>query len=173
VADLLETNFQKSGLGHTSNERRMNNDYDNDNDTDFDDDKDDDEAVVTAFLKEETNKIETPKPNKPFVKPIAVNWSPPVRKQKAENTVEKKMNTPGKNLWGVQFGTYKSLKEAKSKARKTLSILKSGEVSTPRVTKGKKSFYGARLLGITKEEAETVCKKYALNGNECRLLASY
>lgn len=169
VADLLETNFQKTGLGHAPTERRMNNDYDND----FDDDKDDDEAVVTAFLKEETQKLETPKPAKPLVQPIAVNWAPPPTKHKAENTAVKKINMAGKNLWGVQFGTYKSLKEAKLNARKTLTILKSGEVSTPKVTKGKKSFYGARLLGITKEEAERVCRKYALNRSECRLLASY
>lgn len=148
VKELLETNFQKVGLGHGSSVKEI------DDDEDFE---------VNAFLKEEVAKSEVTKAS---ARPIPVSWSPPPSKHKHHNI-------PGEGyLWGVQLGTYKSLKEAKIKAKKTLTSLKSGEISTPKVSKGKKSFYGARLLGLTKEEAKMACRKFASSGQECRILAS-
>lgn len=154
VAKLLETNFQRIGLEYAASVK--NND---ENENENENDNDDDDSEVTEFLKEATVKPSTPRP-------IPVRWPSPSSKPKHRNTGEK-------DMWGVQIGTYKSLKEAKLRAKKTLSILKSGEISTPKVTKGNKSSYGARLLGISREEAETICKKHAPKGKECRILASY
>ncbi|MBM3632089.1 MAG: D-alanyl-D-alanine carboxypeptidase [Alphaproteobacteria bacterium] len=152
VADLLEMNFEKVGLGESVAAPHYSS---KDDDDDFDNE-------VNEFLKSEP----TPKVvSKPELRPIAISWPPPAPKVKVNHM-------PRKNVWGVQIGTYKSLNEAKMRAKRSLAILKSGEVSTPKVTKGKKSFYGARLLGISKQEAESVCKKHGSKG-ECRLLASW
>jgi D-alanyl-D-alanine carboxypeptidase len=144
VAELLETNFEKVGLGGSS-ATEIN----------------DDEAEVKAFLKENLAK----EPIKILPKPIPVSWSSSCTKPKPQKVSEA-------DGWGVQLGTYKSLEEAKLKAKKTLTFLKSGEVSTPKVSKGKKYLYGARLVGLTKTEAETACKKFS-KGKECRILASH
>ena len=158
VSELLETNFQKVGLG----EEVFSIKYDEEVSSTKYDEEDDDDAEITAFLKSETtNSIQ----DKSHLRPIAVRWP-------SSPTPIKPKNTPEKNTWGVQVGTYKSISEAKIKAKRTLSILKSGDISTPKISRGKKSFYGARLLGITKEEAEMVCKKHCQNG-ECRILASW
>lgn len=159
VADLLEINFQRVGLGSS---RR-----------DMDDDPD-----VTAFLREKIDRSENIKATSPS---IPVSWSSSLTKLKPQKALKKealekdvleRLEKLKKEDWGVQLGTYTSLKEAKLKAQKTLAILKSGEISTPRVSKGKKSFYGARLLGLTKKEAETVCKKFSTDKG-CRILASH
>ncbi|MDF3034461.1 MAG: D-alanyl-D-alanine carboxypeptidase [Alphaproteobacteria bacterium] len=150
VKDLLEANFQKVGLGHRPFVREMDEDQD-------------DDAEVTTFLKESVAKSETAKAP---VRPTLVNWSPPPSRPKPHHP-------PETDDWGVQLGTYTSLKEARLKAKKTLMILKSGEISTPKVSKGKKSFYGARVLRLTKTKAETACKKFAPKGKGCHILASY
>lgn len=146
VTKLLEANFQKVGLGHGSSVKDL-------------DDDDDDE--VNEFLKEGLVKSEATKAS---IRPTPVSWSPPPPKPKPQMAQES-------YLWGVQLGTYNSLQEAKLKAKKTLMLLKTGEISTPKVSKGKKSFYGARLLGLTKAEAEKACRKFSTDKG-CRLLAS-
>jgi D-alanyl-D-alanine carboxypeptidase len=143
VQELLEINFAKVGLGIGTAAK----------DVDEDEEDDEGENTVKAFLKEDAPKLD---PIKVTVPAPTVAAPPPSKK----------------NDWGVQLGTFASVKEAQSKARKSLSLLKSGEISTPRVKQGKRSVYGARLLGITKEEAQNVCRKYAKNGGSCRLLAS-
>ncbi len=154
VAELLETNFQRVGLRYETTVKEID-----------ENDDDDGDAEVNAFLKEQEAKSETIKISP---RPVPVRWSSPSSKLKPHQS------TPGKGyLWGVQLGTYQSLKEAKIKAKETLTVLKSGEVSTPKVTKGEKSFYGARLLRLTKTEAETGCKKFTSKGRGCRILASY
>lgn len=150
VTNLLEANFQKMGMEHASRTKSY-------------DEEEDDDTEITEFLKQETAKVES-RSNTP--RPISINWNTGPTKPKPQDTQEK-------DLWGVQIGTYKSLKEAKLRAHKTYTILKSGEISTPKVTKGRKASYGARLIGITRSEAETICKKYAPKGKECRILSSY
>lgn len=145
VAHLLETNFQKLHLGHPSSKNEP-------------DDEDDEDREVRAFLNEEMTQRNTSKEDTPLT---PVKWSTcsikPTHQPKRERN----------HLWGVQLGAYPSLKEARLKAQKTLTILKSGEISTPKVSKGKKPSFGARLLRLSKKDAETVCRKYAKN---CRIL---
>lgn len=159
VAELLETNFHKTGPGHTPSLRHIaiNNDEN-------DEDDDEEESEVNAFLKEEATPVIAPKPVVASARLIPARWPSPPAKQKPKN--------PSNSTWGVQLGTYKSLNEAKVSAKSTLTLLKSGEISTPKVSKGKSPLYGARLIRITKEEAETVCKKYAKPSKDCRVLAS-
>jgi len=145
VAELLETNFQRAGLGHHPSVKE--------------EEEDEDDSEVAEFLREEMSKKTM---TKVTPRPIPIRWPPPSSKSSPEDSEDE---------WGVQFGTYNSLTEAKLKARKILTFLKTGEISTPKISKGKKSFYGARLLGLTRQEAETVCKKYASKNSGCRILA--
>jgi len=153
VVSLLETNFQRLGLGNHPIENEIEQDAEK---AEADHEED---GIVSAFLKEEMPKKKTNS-----LQPIQINW--PLRQ-----TNSRHKNSSSKDVWGVQLGTYKSLKEARIKAGKTLTALKSGEVSIPRLSKGKKSSYGARIFGLTKEEAEIACKKYAPKENTCRILA--
>ena len=145
VAELLETNFQRVGLGHQPSVKEG---------------EDEDDLEVNQFLKEEMNK----KTTKASARPIPISWPPSSSKPSVQKEADEEQ-------WGVQFGTYSSLNEARLRAKKMLTTFKSGEVSTPRVAKGKKSFYGARLLGLTKQQAQSICKKYGSKGRECRILA--
>jgi D-alanyl-D-alanine carboxypeptidase len=149
VAELLETNFQRVGLGNSPSVREEQ------------EDEDQDDFEVTQFLKEEVRKQTMAKV---AARPIPVSWPPSSSKPSDQEDTDQ-------DEWGVQFGTYSSLNEARLKAKKVLASLKTGEISTPKVTKGKKSFYGARLLGLTRHEAETVCKRYAPKRKDCRILA--
>jgi len=159
VAELLETNFQRMGSIPGFPGKEIDNDPD-----------------VMAFLREKIDRQENAK----APSPIPLKWSSSPARVKPQKTLERDARDTLEQLakqlkkedWGVQLGTYASLKEARLKAQKTFSILKSGEISTPRVSKGRKSFYGARLLGLTKKEAETVCKKFSTD-RKCRVLASH
>jgi len=148
VAELLETNFQRVGLGHSPSVREEEEGVD--------------DPEITEFLKRAMNKADITKKS---TRPVAVSWPPPPSPKSSDQ------KEAPQDEWGVQVGTYSSLNEAKLKARKILTALKTGAISTPKVTKGKKSFYGARLLGLTRHEAESVCKKYAQKPKECRILA--
>ncbi|MGV8948229.1 MAG: D-alanyl-D-alanine carboxypeptidase family protein [Candidatus Paracaedibacter sp.] len=148
VSELLETNFQRVGLGNHLSVK-------------VEDDEDQDDAEVTQFLKEEMGKQTIAKV---AVRPIPVSWPSSSPKSSIPEATSQEE-------WGVQFGTYSSLNKAKLKARKMFTTIKTGTISTPRVKKGKKSFYGARLIGITRLEAEKACKKYAHKTKECRILA--
>lgn len=148
VAELLETNFQRVGLGNQPSVRE-------------DEDEDEDDSEVTKFLKEEMDKQSMAKA---AAHPTPVSWPSSSSKPSISEAASQ-------DEWGVQFGTYSSLNEAKLKAKKMFTSVKRGAISTPRVKKGKKSFYGARLLGLTRLQAETACKKYANKSKECRILA--
>ncbi len=148
VAELLEVNFQRVGLGHQPSVKE-------------EDEEDGDDFEVNQFLREETNRQRA---SKALIRPIPISW--PSSSSKSSNQAE-----ADEEQWGVQFGTYSSLNEAKLRAKKMLTTFKTGEISTPKVAKGKKSFYGARLLGLTKQQAKTVCRKYASKNGECRILA--
>lgn len=145
VAELLETNFQRVGLSHHPSVKE--------------EEEDEDDSEVAEFIRKEMSKKTM---TKVAPRPIPVRWPPPSSKPSPEDSEDE---------WGVQFGTYNSLTEAKLKAKKILTFLKTGEISTPKFSRGKKSFYGARLLGLTRQEAETVCKKYASKNSGCRILA--
>lgn len=144
IAHLLESNFERLHLGREASREEI--------------DEEDDE--VDAFLKEATAKKNTLRVKGPLA---PVRWPAPSKKPAYLHNQEKD------HLWGIQLGTYQSLKEARLKAQKTLATLKTGEISTPKVSKGKNLFFGARLLKLSKEEAETVCRK---QGKDCRILAS-
>ena len=144
VAELLETNFQKVGLAqHSTFKNKFNEQEDED---------DDDDSEVNSFLNEESAPVAAPKRSSPPVRPIPIRWPPPATKKEVDSASETGSS------WGVQLGTYKSLKAARFKAKQTLTILKSGEISTPKVTKGKNSFYGARLLGLPKQKQKLLAK---------------
>lgn len=165
VAELLETNFQKIGVNQQAKFRKLQDDYEDEEEND----NEDDDEKVSAFLKEQTKPIVAQRQNSSASpRPIKVSWPP----ENSKGDDDDDSNDKEKGSWGVQLGTYRSITEARSKARQTMSILKTGEISTPRVKKGKKAYFGARLLGITKTEAEKICRKYASKRNECRLLAS-
>jgi D-alanyl-D-alanine carboxypeptidase len=161
VAELLETNFYKMGYGQNVTLRKM---QDDDNDKDSVEEDVDDDSEVNAFLKAETMPISAPKQSMHSARPIKINWP-------AANSIKNEIENSNSS-WGVQLGTFRSLTEARSKAKQALRMLKNGEVSTPKMKQGKHSLYGARLLGITKAEAEMACSKYASQRGACRLLAS-
>lgn len=148
VAELLETNFQRVGLGNQPSVGE-------------DEDEDGDDSEVTNFLKEEMGKQTMAKV---ATRPTPVSWPSSSSKPSIPEAASQ-------DEWGIQLGTYSSLNEAKLKAKKMFTSVKTGAISTPRVKKGKKSFYGARLLGLTRLQAETACKKYANKSKDCRILA--
>jgi D-alanyl-D-alanine carboxypeptidase len=164
VADLLENNFEKVGLTNVATTKNYN-------DSDYDDSQDDEDedAAVNAILKEESKPAAVSKYDHSSVRPISLSWP---SKSTNSDDEENDHQSSSENSWGVQLGTFKSVGEAKVKAKQLLSKIHSGEISTPKVTKGKKSFYGARLIGITKAEAQRACKKYARNYSDCRILAT-
>lgn len=165
IVELLEANFKRLGSHHLTPVSSIQENQAHD-ETDQEDEED---IEVTNFLKEE-KEIQHAAQSTP------VNWSPSPSPAKPLRTPAKqnlKKRNEEKNSWGVQIGAYKSIQEARINAKKTLSFLQSGEISTPRVAKGKKSFYGARLLKLTREEAEKVCKKHTTKGKECRILAEH
>ncbi|MBX9804177.1 MAG: D-alanyl-D-alanine carboxypeptidase [Alphaproteobacteria bacterium] len=147
VLELFDSNFRRIGIGRGATKVSIAKE------------DDEDDSEVTEFLKEEREAPKSP------LRPIAVSWPPP----SSQPSVKK---ASASDLWAVQMGTYNSREEARHIATKALRILKSGEVSTPKVSKGRKSSYGARLFGISREEATTVCKRYAPKGKECRVLAA-
>ena len=149
VLELFDNNFRRIGIGRGAAKVSITKN----------EDEDEDDSEVSDFLKEEND---APKDS---LRPIPVSWPPP-------SSQPKRQKSPATDLWAVQMGTYHSREEAKHIATKALRILKSGEISTPRVSKGRKSSYGARLFGISREEATTVCRRYAPKGKECRILAA-
>ena len=86
----------------------------------------------------------------------------------AKNMRRKKI--PGQQIWGVQFGAYRSLNEARRNALRTHAVVKIGEIATSRIARGRKSSVGARLLKLTHQEAQKICKKQKKKGNECSVL---
>lgn len=151
VAELLEANFQKIGLSrhklHVQDavlkvEQRSK--YKGEQDG---------EKLVNDFLRQgfiETNSLQDP--------------SDEVSQILDQGLPEEDLSC------GVQFGSYRSLKEAKLRAKKMRAIVRAGIISTPRIKKGKKTYYGARLLEISQENAEKICKTHPTK-NECRILA--
>jgi len=148
VADLLEINFRKIGLGNSAPKV-----------AELEDEGED--AEVNEFLKKELGRVDIEP--KSSLRPIQINWTIPVK--------SKSHKAPDESTWGVQVGTYKSLHEARKRAQMMLRTLHAGEISLPRVSNGKKLSYGARLLKLTREEAESVCKMKSVTGNDCRILA--
>lgn len=165
VADLLETNFEKFGLSHVSTTKQFNES----DDEDIEDNEED--AEINSILKEEAKPISVPKHTHSSMRPISLSW-PSKRMKSNDDEDEEDHRSSNQNSWGVQLGTFKSVREAKLHAKQVLSQIQSGEISTPKVSKGKKSFYGARLIGITKAEAQRACKKFARHNGDCRILAT-
>lgn len=160
VTDLLEANFKRlgsvQGRNHEANRQE-------DREGSFDRDE------VDLFLQEAKAEISG--------SPVPLGWSRPqpgvknsdfLKKTLAKNMQRKK--TPEQQAWGVQIGAYRSLNEAKKNALRMHAVVKTGEVATPKITRGRKSSFGARLLKLTHQEAQIICKKQKAKGNECRVL---
>jgi D-alanyl-D-alanine carboxypeptidase len=164
VVELLETNFQKKGI-----DQKFTSLLD-------EQDNDEEDTDVALFLKEEKARE---KAARTVHELVAVKGSPasaPVEDRQLstrnKGARKKKSGMVNKNLWGVQIGSYKSRGEAQTNARKTLAMISSGVVSTPRSGRGGKSSYQARLTKLTRKEAEKICRGKLSKTGSCRILSS-
>ena len=174
IVDLLETNFQKTEAGIPLNLDPLMR---------HEEDDEEESSEVALFLKEEKAKENSAKRayrdgfGDPAA-PVPVKWPlpplPPEIPSKSLKAPARKHNLrmPGKNLWGVQVGYYRSAREARLNAQKTLARVQAGEISTPKVNKGKKTVYGARLLKISRRQAESICRSQASSAKKCRILSA-
>jgi D-alanyl-D-alanine carboxypeptidase len=160
VTELLEANFKRLSLApNESNETFMREEQAESFDRD----------EVDLFLKEAKAEVSTPSAPSSWPSPQLSIKDPNLFKKIVAKNIQRR-KTSGQQVWGVQLGTYRSLGEAKRNVLKTHTIVKTGKIATPQITRGRKTSFGAQLLKLTHQEAQTICKRQRMKGNECRLL---
>jgi D-alanyl-D-alanine carboxypeptidase len=77
----------------------------------------------------------------------------------------------GKRVWGIQVGAFNSyepaLKAANRASKKVASLVKSAQVVVDETAKGKTTLYRARLIGLSKKNAQAACKKLKAKAIDC------
>jgi D-alanyl-D-alanine carboxypeptidase len=77
----------------------------------------------------------------------------------------------GKRAWGIQVGAFNSyepaLKAANRASKKVASLVKTAQVVVDETAKGKTTLYRARLIGLSKKNAQAACKKLKAKAIDC------
>jgi D-alanyl-D-alanine carboxypeptidase len=77
----------------------------------------------------------------------------------------------GKRVWGIQVGAFNSyepaLKAANRASKKVASLVKTAQVVVDETAKGKTTLYRARLIGLSKKNAQAACKKLKAKAIDC------
>jgi D-alanyl-D-alanine carboxypeptidase len=77
----------------------------------------------------------------------------------------------GKRVWGIQVGAFNryepALKAANRASKKVASLVKTAQVVVDETAKGKTTLYRARLIGLSKKNAQAACKKLKAKAIDC------
>ncbi len=77
----------------------------------------------------------------------------------------------GKRVWGIQVGAFNSyepaLKAANRASKRIASLVKTAQVVVDETAKGKTTLYRARLIGLSKKNAQAACKKLKAKAVDC------
>jgi hypothetical protein len=80
----------------------------------------------------------------------------------------------GERRWGVQVGAYRNpepaLGMATTAATTASDLLRSGTITVVERTDSTRSFYLARIHGLTRNDAEAACTKLRRNGIDCLIV---
>jgi D-alanyl-D-alanine carboxypeptidase len=86
-------------------------------------------------------------------------------------TDETSKTPTGKRVWGIQVGAFNSyepaLKAANRASKKVASLVKTAQVVVDETAKGKTTLYRARLIGLSKKNAQAACKKLKAKAIDC------
>lgn len=77
----------------------------------------------------------------------------------------------GKRAWGIQVGAFNSyepaLRAANRASKRVASLVKTAQVVVDETAKGKTTLYRARLIGLSKKNAQAACKKLKAKAIDC------
>lgn len=77
----------------------------------------------------------------------------------------------GKRVWGIQVGAFNSyepaLKAANRASKRVAGLVKTAQVVVDETAKGKTTLYRARLVGLSKKNAQAACKKLKAKAIDC------
>lgn len=90
---------------------------------------------------------------------------------KSATTKSKSKAAVGKKRWGVQVGAFNAYKPALQAAtratKKAGSLLKKAQIVVDEGRKGSSKLYRARLVGLTKQNAQAACKQLKAKAIDC------
>jgi D-alanyl-D-alanine carboxypeptidase len=86
----------------------------------------------------------------------------------AEDTAKASSST---RVWGIQVGAFNSyepaFKAANRASKRVASLVKDAQVVVDETAKGKTTLYRARLIGLSKKNAQVACKKLKAKAIDC------
>jgi D-alanyl-D-alanine carboxypeptidase len=88
----------------------------------------------------------------------------------AAATTDKK-SSPAKGRWGIQVGAFNAyepaLSAAKRASKRVAKLVKNAQVVVDETAKGKTTLYRARLVGLTKQNAQKACRQLKAKSIDC------
>jgi D-alanyl-D-alanine carboxypeptidase len=91
----------------------------------------------------------------------------------AEDTAKGSTST---RVWGIQVGAFNSyepaLRAANRASKRVASLVKDAQVVVDETAKGKTTLYRARLIGLSKKNAQVACKKLKAKAIDCLVFQS-
>jgi D-alanyl-D-alanine carboxypeptidase len=123
-------------------------------------------ALIPPGKPDEVDLAETPSIE---TETIQVASLEPISAPAEEST--KVPEPSGKRVWGIQVGAFNSyepaLKAANRASKKVASLVKAAQVVVDETAKGKTTLYRARLIGLSKKNAQAACKKLKAKAIDC------
>jgi D-alanyl-D-alanine carboxypeptidase len=125
-------------------------------------------AVAIASLIPPTKPdVATPQAGSIEVETLQVASLEPVSTA-AEDTAKGSTST---RVWGIQVGAFNSyepaLRAANRASKRVASLVKDAQVVVDETAKGKTTLYRARLIGLSKKNAQVACKKLKSKAIDC------
>jgi D-alanyl-D-alanine carboxypeptidase len=125
-------------------------------------------AVAVASLIPPTKPdVATPPADSIEVETLQVASLEPVSTA-AEDTAKGSIST---RVWGIQVGAFNSyepaLRAANRASKRVASLVKEAQVVVDETAKGKTTLYRARLIGLSKKNAQVACKKLKAKAIDC------
>ena len=125
-------------------------------------------AVAIASLIPPTKPdVATPQADSIEVETLQIASLEPVSTA-AEDTAKGSTST---RVWGIQVGAFNSyepaLRAANRASKRVASLVKDAQVVVDETAKGKTTLYRARLIGLSKKNAQVACKKLEAKAIDC------
>lgn len=195
VTELLESNFQKLGLGNSSSPASQVTQLVLKPRRDRVLETIEDEGVfirpAVDVMHEETNSqevlehiIETaskqgskPRKSRGVVIDVTASEAKPVKwvvptppKQQAVMLPASKNKKNSGRLQTVEVGVYRKVDQAKRQAEQARAIAGEGQVHIAKKGQGKKKMVAARVTGVSETRAKNLCRQFHKKGKECHIL---
>jgi D-alanyl-D-alanine carboxypeptidase len=110
----------------------------------------------------------TPQAGSIKIEALQVASLDPVSTSADEETVKASTST---RVWGIQVGAFNSyepaLRAANRASKRVASLVKDAQVVVDETAKGKTTLYRARLIGLSKKNAQVACKKLKAKAIDC------